>query len=66
MTAYVPALVCEAEPPVTIEEVAPGTEPDTVAACAEASYVTGEFVTDKVGVALLIMKFPADAAVREL
>ena len=49
-----------------MELAVPGTEPLTVAECGEPSYVTGEFVTESVGVALLMTKLPAEAAVRLL
>ena len=66
MTAYVPTAVWVAEPPVRIDDTTPGTEPDTVAEWAEPSYPTGELVTERVGVALAIIKLPAEAAVKLL
>ena len=58
--------VCAAEPPVRILLTVPATDPITTAACGEALNVTGEFVTDKIGVALLIMIEPAAESVRLL
>ena len=66
VTAYVPAFVCVAPPPVKIEEALPGTEPLTVAAWAAPSYVTGVLETESVGVAFAMTKLPAAAVVSEL
>ena len=67
VTAYVAALVgTVAEPLYLMLLTVPGTEPETAAAIGEPEYVCGELVTETVGVALVMTKFPALAAVSEL
>ena len=56
--AYVATFVgVVADPLYLILEAVPAVDPLTVAACGEPLYTKGELVTDKVGVALFIIKF---------
>ena len=65
--AYVAAFVGVVAVPLYFTfATAPDTEPATVAPCGAPLYVTGELVTESVGVALLMTKLPAEAAVKLL
>jgi hypothetical protein len=65
--AYVPAALGTVdEPEYSTLLTVPATEPLTLADCADPFAVTGELVTDNVGVAFAITKFPAEAFVRLL
>jgi hypothetical protein len=57
VTAYVPALVWLAAPPVRILLTVPATDALTVADFGVPSYVTGELPTESVGVAFAIVTF---------
>ena len=66
VTAYVPAFVCVAAPPSGYCSRIPAQIRSPWLTWQYRHTLTGELVTDTVGVTLLMTKFPAEAAVRLL